>query len=159
MLPLAIAMTLHACNKGTDKSDQASAVTKAYEFTEVEQPPLFAGCSTSANSDDQKACFNQGIIKHIQENLEYPEQAKELGISGKVYIEFVVNEKGNVSDVKMLRGITLEENANAELKQAAKSLEDRAIHLVSDIPGLTPARLKGKKVAMKFVLPINFRVK
>ncbi|MEQ9262655.1 MAG: M56 family metallopeptidase [Owenweeksia sp.] len=158
MLPLALAMTLHACNKSSEKGEEAATVSKTVSFEEVEQPPLFKDCDTEASIDEQKVCFHQGIIRHLQENLKYPEEAEKAGLEGKVFVEFVTSKSGEVTAVKVVRGIALDEDASQEMKEAAKQLEDRAVLLISDIPNLKPARVKGKNVAMKLILPISFKL-
>ncbi|HAD96452.1 MAG TPA: hypothetical protein DCG19_03540 [Cryomorphaceae bacterium] len=158
LLPLAVAMTLHACNKTSEKNEDLENEAKAITFAEVEQPPLFSSCDPAASADDQKVCFQQGIVKHLQDHIEYPEQAKLMGLEGKVFVEFVISKTGEVTQVNTVRRITLPEDASREMKEAARQMENRALLLVADLPTFKPAQLNGKDVAMKFVLPIGFKL-
>ncbi|MCD4773909.1 MAG: TonB family protein, partial [Bacteroidales bacterium] len=79
--------------KTVKKSDQKVIKTKEVEtFVVVEQMPNYPG--------GEKAMF-----KFIGENIKYPEEARKQGISGRVYVTFVVEDDGEITDIKLLRGI------------------------------------------------------
>lgn len=160
VLPLVFAMTLHSCNKATENV-LASNITKAQALTleQVESVPLFSNCDNSATADAKKECFFKGINNFIIENLEYPKAAGDLGIEGKLFISFVINEKGKIAEAEVLRGISVPEDANLEFKEAAKSMEDYSLTLVQSMPEFKPAQKEGKNVAMQFTLPLNFKLK
>ena len=114
-----------------------------FNFAVVEQQPVFPGCSTSAPKDENYICFQKGIGKHIRNNFEYPAIAKEMGISEKIFIEFVIEKSGKVSSARVVRG-------------EDKHLREEALRLVNSIPKMTPAKQRGTPVAVTFTLPINF---
>ena len=101
------------------------------------------GCSTNASKDENYICFQKGIGKHIRNNFQYPSIAKEMGISEKIFIEFVIEKSGKVSSARVVRG-------------EDKHLREEALRLVSSIPKMTPAKQRGTPVAVTFTLPINF---
>jgi protein TonB len=68
-----------------------------------------------------------------------------MGIQGKVYVSFFIEKDGTISDVNVIRGVH-------------KSLDKEAIRVVKSIPKLKPGLQKGKKVKVKYTLPINFRL-
>lgn len=98
----------------------------------VEEPAEFPG-GTSA------------LLKYISDNLRYSESMKELGVYGKVFVKFIVSDLGEISDVKVMRGIEDCEECNAE-----------AIRVVQSMPKWTPGKNNGKPVNMYYNLPIRF---
>lgn len=84
------------------------------------------------------------LAKYISKTLKYPYSAREAGIQGRVYVEFVVNRDGTVSDVKIKRGVH-------------ELLDDEAFRVMSKIPGKwTPGMSNGHAVRVKLVQPIVF---
>ena len=79
----------------------------------------------------------------IQSNLKYPEIAAENGISGKVFVNFVVNKNGDVVDAKVVRGVD-------------PSLDQEALRVVRSSPKWTPGKQRGKPVKVQFTFPIVF---
>ena len=86
------------------------------------------------------------LSAYIGENLKYPKQARKMGVEGKVYIEFIVNESGNVISSKVIKGIG--SGCDAEALLAFKSYAKAWI----------PAKHAGKVVKQKMVLPISFKL-
>ncbi len=82
---------------------------------------------------------------YVKESLVYPEQAKRIGVEGKVYVQFVVNTDGSLSDITVIRGI------GAGCDAAAKKILENA-------PNFNPAERAGKYVKQRIVLPINFKL-
>lgn len=99
---------------------------------------------------DEQAEFPGGIAalkKYIMNNLRYPETAKELAISGKVFLQFVVSKEGTISNVKLLRGIP-----------DCKECDLEAIRLVKAMPKWKSGKNNGKPVDSYFNLPVEFRL-
>ena len=110
-----------------------------------------------------------GVRKFIAENVTYPESALKNNVSAKIYVEFVVNEKGEVSDVQIARSDILDNKGNEVVVVGDKSgdnpeidsksvadLEAEAIRVIKLLSGFTPAIKDGKKVSTQFTFPINF---
>ena len=110
-----------------------------------------------------------GVRKFIAENVTYPESALKNNVSAKIYVEFVVNEKGEVSDVQIARSDILDNKGNEVVVVGYKSgdnpeidsksvadLEAEAIRVIKLLSGFTPAIKDGKKVSTQFTFPINF---
>ena len=87
----------------------------------------------------------EGYFQYIAQNLKYPEQARKMGIEGKVYVEFIVNDFGEITNVKVLKGI------GAGCDEAAKKV-------VENSTPWQPGRQKGQAVKVKMVLPITFKL-
>lgn len=158
LLPLMGLLTLHACDKSSESANQELQEQKAVTVQEVEQLPTFSNCDANASKDEQIQCFQQGIVKHISENLKYPEDAKSEELAGKVFVSFIINDQGNVSEATVIKGISFEEGTEIteSMKAAAEVLESYAVTIVQSLPKTSPARLNGEKVSMKFTLPINY---
>lgn len=113
----------------TAKDDGEEVVEEV--FIIVEDMPTFQG-------GDQNA-----FRTWIQQNLRYPEIAQENGISGKVYVQFAVNSRGEVVDVKVVRGVD-------------PALDKEAVRVVSSSPKWVPGKQRGKPVKVQFTFPIVF---
>jgi TonB family protein len=87
----------------------------------------------------------QGLMRWIQTNMQYPQDAIEDNIQGRVYVSFVVGKKGVVSDIQIERGV-------------ASILDKEVIRLIGQMPDWKPAELDGFKVSSKMRLPISFRL-
>ena len=85
----------------------------------------------------------EGFREWIAQNLRYPEIAAENGISGKVYIQFAVNSKGEVVDAVVVRGVD-------------PALDKEAVRVVMSAPKWEPGKQRGKPVKVQFTFPINF---
>jgi protein TonB len=103
---------------------------EVYSFAVVEEQPLFPGGETA-------------LLAFINKNTKYPPDAIEAQVSGRVYVGFVINANGKVSDVKLLRGIS-------------RSLDNEAMRVVKSMPDWTPGRQNGKAVRVGFQVPVNF---
>ena len=84
-----------------------------------------------------------GLMKFIQKNVKYPAIAKEYNITGKVYVSFIVDRQGKVTNVKIVRGVD-------------KNLDAEAFRVVSSLPKYKPGKQRGKAVRVMFTIPINF---
>ena len=84
-----------------------------------------------------------GLMKYIQKNVRYPAIAKEYNITGKVYISFIVDKQGSVTNVKVVRGVD-------------KNLDEEAVRVVKSLPKYKPGKQRGKPVRVMFKSPINF---
>ena len=86
-----------------------------------------------------------GFRSYIGNNLKYPEIAAENGISGKVYIRFIVETNGSVTNVTLIRGVD-------------PALDAEAIRVVKSSPKWTPGMQRGKAVRVSFTFPIKFEL-
>jgi len=99
-------------------------------FMVVESMPAFPGGETE-------------LHRYLAENIKYPQMAKESGIQGRVFVTFVVERDGKVTDVKVLRGI-------------GGGCDEEAIRVVKNMPKWTPGKQRGKPVRVQFNLPVKF---
>lgn len=86
------------------------------------------------------------MVRYIQGNIEYPEDAIALGIEGKVHVEFVVQKDGTITNVKIAKGVH-------------RSLDREAARIVRSFPKWIPAEHAGRIVASRVIVPIDFKLK
>ena len=84
-------------------------------------------------------------IKYLQNNLKYPTMARESGIQGKVFVTFVVEKDGSITDVKVLRGI-------------GGGCDEEAVRVIKNMPKWKPGKQRGKPVRVQFNMPIVFKL-
>ncbi|TRX71109.1 energy transducer TonB [Carboxylicivirga sp. M1479] len=99
-------------------------------FHRVEKMPVFPGGESA-------------LLKYIAANVRYPTICAEAGVTGKVYISFVVDETGKVVEV----GVARSPDAN---------LSAEAMRVVNAMPNWTPGRQRDKNVRVAFTIPVNF---
>ena len=85
------------------------------------------------------------LYEYLGNNINYPEQAKDFSIQGKVFVQFVVWKDGTIRDVKVVKGVH-------------KTVDIEATRVVKSMPKWTPGKISGKAVNARFTLPIKFRI-
>jgi len=83
------------------------------------------------------------LRKYIANSIKYPVIAQENGIQGKVYVTFVVDKDGSVSDARIARGVD-------------PSIDKEALRVVNSLPKWKPGKQRGKTVRVSYTVPINF---
>lgn len=151
IIPLIVSMTLLACNKN-DSSSTKAVKMEVLDANEVEAFPLAEGCKEA----NRRNCFMQSITQHVMDNFIYPESAKALGMEGRVYVQFIIDDQGSVAEVTVMRGLEAE---TAEERQAAKEADAQVITMMQSLPQYEEAAQKdGQPVAMQFTLPVQFKL-
>lgn len=118
----------------------------AVSFASVDEIPLFASCNTNSSQDDKLNCFVEELAKHIQDNFSYPEEAADMNIEGKVHVRFIIDKKGNVTNI---------------LTHGPKNgilLEEAAYNLIKKLPKFKGGKQNGKAVNVKYTMPIDFKL-
>lgn len=110
-------------------------------FSVIEDVPVFPGCE---NEQDKRACFQEMMNKHIAKNFRYPEIAQEMGIQGKVYIQFIIQKDGSIG--------------NIQKRGPDKHLEAEATRIINMLPQMKPGKQRGTPVKVPFSIPINFKL-
>lgn len=100
----------------------------------IEVMPIFPG------GDDSLLVF-------LKRNVKYPELASDAGTQGTVFVTFVVNEDGSVSNGQILRGLS---------GPGAKECSNEVLRIVSLLPNFQPGTLNGKPVKVQYNLPIRY---
>ena len=95
--------------------------------------------------EDMPSFPGGNVSKWIAKNVKYPVLAMENGIQGKVFIQFVIERDGSITDVKVVRGVDA-------------SLDKEAVRVVQSMPKWKPGKQRGKPVRVAYTLPINFQL-
>ena len=106
---------------------------KEEPFIIVEQMPVFQG-------------GEEALRNYIIKEVKYPEDAKKAGIQGKVFVTFVVDKTGKVTNTQIGRGVS-------------PSIDQEAIRVVNNMPDWIPGKHDGVNVAVQYTIPINFALK
>lgn len=101
-------------------------------FTIVEDQPEFPGGL-------------QAFYKYVGDNMKYPSQARRMGIEGRVYVQFVVDKNGNVTEVEAVKGI-------------GAGCDEEAERVLRESPQFKPGKQRGRPVKVRMVLPIIFKL-
>ncbi|PDH51147.1 MAG: energy transducer TonB [Cryomorphaceae bacterium MED-G14] len=112
-------------------------------FAIIEDVPLFPGCERVAKSK-RRDCFQEKIQEHIRKNFRYPEIAQEMGIQGRVFVQFTISKDGSITGIRT-RG-------------PDKNLEKEADRIISKLPRMTPGKQRGRPVRVPFSVPITFKL-
>lgn len=102
-------------------------------FTVVEEMPTFPG-------------GDQALLEYMAKNTKYPPLARENGLSGIVVVTFVVDERGNINNVQVLRGI-------------GGGCDEEAIRVVKSMPAWKPGKQRGMPVRVQYNLPFRFTLR
>lgn len=105
--------------------------------------PHFPSCPDVKDKAKAHKCYVETMNKFIQENLRYPEIAKENGVEGVVVVRFVVEKDGQLTNIKVVRDI------GAQCGEEAK-------RIVETMPTWVPGMQRGRKVRVQYNLPVKF---
>jgi protein TonB len=112
----------------------ASAEEDPLESFEVSRMPSFPGGDAE-------------MFRWIADNMNYPEQARESGVSGQVVLQFLVAKDGSIQDIKVVK-----------TPAGGAILGREAVRVVQSMPHWTPGEHNGKPVKVKFTLPLRFHL-
>ena len=130
---------------------EAEAVPEAVEVNTEEQASQDAEPQSDNkvyNSVEQMPRFpggEAGLMRYLQENIKYPPEAAKNDIEGRVIVQFIIDKTGQVGEVKVLRPISEE-------------LDAEAVRVVKTLPKFEPGRQDGEAVAVWYTLPISFKL-
>lgn len=110
-------------------------------FSVIEDVPIFPGCENAVN---KRVCFQEQMNEHIKKNFRYPEIPLEMGIQGKVYMQFIIEKDGSIGHIQK-RG-------------PDKYLEAEALRIIELLPRMKPGKQRGTPVKVPFSIPINFKL-
>ena len=119
-------------SKQAEEKDKVKKRGKDFVYDVVEQMPSFPG--------GMKA-----MMEYLDKNIKYPVNAQKKLIEGRVILQFIVDEKGRLSDVKVAKSVE-------------PSLDAEAVRVVKAMPRWNPGIEKGKAVKVRYTLPVTFRL-
>jgi protein TonB len=101
-------------------------------FQIVEEMPQFPGGEAK-------------LMEYVAKNIKYPQIARETGIQGRVFVGFVVEPDGSISNVKLLRGI-------------GGGCDEEAMRVIKSLPKWKPGKQRGKAVRVSYQIPVLFKL-
>jgi protein TonB len=112
----------------------------------AEEMPRFPGCEINdLPLKEKQKCAEIKLLKYLQQNIEYPQIALSKGIQGIVYLQFVVEKNGKISNVKIMRDL------GSECGQEAR-------RVVQSMPSWIPGKQGGNPMRVQFNLPVKFKL-
>ena len=102
-------------------------------FTVVEEDPEFPG-------------GQEALMKYLAENITYPIQAKENNVTGRVWVSFVIEKDGSITNARVMRNI-------------GAGCGEEAVRIVENMPRWTPGKQRGKPVRVQYNLPVYFTLR
>ena len=112
-------------------------------FAVIEDIPVFPGCEQGTDAE-KRACFQQKVQEHVKRNFQYPDIAVEMNIQGKVYVQFIIDTNGHVTNIRT-RG-------------PDRLLEEEAERIIALLPQMTPGKQRGRAVKVPYSIPVNFKI-
>ena len=129
---MAIVAAVLICGGAMAQTDGSATVVENVIYTVVEHKPEFPGGMDA-------------LVAWIGSHVQYPAKAREEGLQGTVFVTFVVERDGLISNVRVIRH-----------REETALLEEEAVRLVRTMPKWKPGKQRGKKVRVQFNLPIQF---
>ncbi len=115
-------------------------------FKVVEDQPTFPGCEEIGVKAERMACAEKKLLEFIYANINYPAIARENGVSGTVYVRFVVERDGSITNIEIVRDI-------------GAGCGDEASRVIKLMPLWNPGRQRGNPVRVMFTLPVKYELK
>lgn len=128
LFALSLSSFSHANNDGNSQNDNS----QIYNLAMVEIMPEFPGGSAE-------------MYKWMAEHIIYPAQALEEEIQGKVIVDFVISDNGDVENVRVLRG-------------KHQALDKEAVRVIKSMPKWRPGQINGKNVKTSYLVPVTFKL-
>ena len=88
---------------------------------------------------------DQAMMDFVAKNVQYPQEARDKEISGRVLVSFIVEKDGSIADVKVVKGI-------------GGGCDEEAVRVVKAMPKWKPGKDKGKPVRVSYMMPIFFKL-
>lgn len=85
------------------------------------------------------------FYKHVAKHMKYPNQARRMGVEGKVYVQFVIDKSGKLTDVHAIKGI-------------GAGCDEEAVRVIKNSPDWSPGKQRGRPVKVRMILPITFKL-
>lgn len=136
-------------NVQMDMEMTSETAIQAYTYTAPEPPKIdeeesekiFVVVEQTAAPRDGMAAF----YKYVSENIRYPGQARRMGIEGRVFVQFVVDKDGSLSQLEVIKGV-------------GSGCDEEALRIIANSPPWSPGKQRGRAVRQRMVLPIFFKL-
>ena len=140
-LPLFALLLFANCKSNDNEKTTDKKVAQTTENVQIDDSEVYGAVDVMPEYPGGA----NAMYEFIQKNVKYPESAKDKGIEGKVYVQFVVEKDGSLSSFNVLRGVSDEVDAEA-------------IRVLKLMPKWKPGMQEGKAVRVQFTMPFNFKL-
>lgn len=124
---------------------EQAKVSDDNSFVLVDKAPIYPGCDEDLDNEALKRCFEMKVLQHVSRKFKFPEEARNQGIQGKIYVYFIIEKDASIDIIEISRS-------------THPLLDLEAIRVVSLISQIKPASQDGEPVRMSFTLPINAKL-
>lgn len=115
------------------------------DFVEVEPEPEEEEIFMVVEDQPEFPGGTQALLDYLRKNIKYPRVCQENGIQGRVLCSFVVEKDGHITNVEVVKSVNIQ-------------LDKEAVRVISAMPSWKPGSQRGKKVRVKYTVPVNFRL-
>jgi protein TonB len=126
------------------EGEEAENLPENLRYAEV--MPVFGNCGNTTDEDLRAACSERNLSEYLRKHLEFPEAPRKAGFEGTVFVKFIIDEQGDITDVEILRGVHRE-------------LDMEALRVVKAMPRWLPGKQGAKPVRIIYQLGISFAIK
>jgi periplasmic protein TonB len=120
-------------------------VVEAIVFTEAPPEEVAEEIFTVVEDQPTPNGGYEAFYKYVSKNMKYPAQARRMGVEGKVYVQFVVDKDGSITEVQAVKGI-------------GAGCDEEAVRVLQEAPKWKPGKQRGRAVKVRMVLPIQFKL-
>ena len=128
-----------------DKDGHSYHIDKSVETDKTKMKPDKNGVYSIVDEMPKFPDGEQAMMKYLADNIKYPKKAKDNNIEGRVFVNFVVEKDGSISEVKVLRGI-------------GGGCDEEAVRVINSMPKWKPGKQEGKPVRVYYTIPIFFKL-
>ncbi|MBK8563353.1 MAG: TonB family protein [Saprospiraceae bacterium] len=114
-------------------------------YDKLEKPPLFPGCENETDLQAKKSCSTAKMLAYVDANLKYPEIAIDNNVQGTVYVKFVVEKDGSLTNIEIIRDI-------------GAGCGEEVVRLVKMMPKWEPGTRRGRPDRVQFNMPVKFKL-
>jgi protein TonB len=133
-------------NLDIEMTEEQKIEQRVFEEVEIEEEEENADqIFTIVEKQPEPEGGMKAFYQYISKNLTYPAFARRNNVEGRVYIEFVVEKDGSLTDIKVIKGI-------------GGGCDDEALRIISEAPKWNPGKQRGRPVRVKMILPILFQL-
>ncbi len=145
-------------NKGSAQNATTEVNNEIDEEWDNNDTTVYDGLRLEINPLSENQSYYTSFLR---KNTKYPTTCMETGIQGRVYVEFIIEKDGSVSNVKVTNSVQLKVGSNQKVDNKSKDfelLEQEAVRIVKLFKGLQPGIKNGKIVRTKLLIPIIFKL-
>lgn len=145
-----ICLVLSSCNyfdvKKTSSEEILKEELQTFNWKDVDVFPAFASCDSSSTIQERKLCFQNTLIKHIQNHLSKEKMVVSTDLEDTIVIDFKLSDKGEISILNL--------KVKAETLKALPNITNQINTAIDSLPKIYPAIKRGQLVTTQFKLPI-----